>query len=410
MKDEGYGLRLIGHDTLQGFGGIGEGMSLQMTKDGRRILWLAHESAPKNFTGVDVTDPLKPKMVVQTELPHSACARTRSTSSATSWRWRYQTRRAGRSARRHRPLRHQRRPSSRSRSPSSTAPGRIRAARTACGSSTASTCTSPRRRRLPAAQPEGRPVLPIIDVRTRRSRAKSAAGGTRARAKATRSRRCRASEVRRRLSRRTTSTSIRSGPTAPTSATSTAAPSSSTSPTSRSRRSSSGWNYSPPINGFTHTVMPLFERDLLDRHRRMRQGRRRRLAEADVDRRRAQRDEPRADLDAAAAGRRSVPAAAGASARTTCTRTIPAPTSLRSDRPDRRHVLQRRRARLRHLEPVPAAGDRLLRPGGAARLARRRDPDQRRLRRRERDRLRGRPSAGGLYIVRARHLTLRDAR
>ena len=43
---------------------------MQTTKDGRRILWLAHESAPKNFTGVDVTDPRNPKMVVQTELPH----------------------------------------------------------------------------------------------------------------------------------------------------------------------------------------------------------------------------------------------------------------------------------------------------------------------------------------------------
>ena len=41
------------------------------TKDGRRIMWLAHEGAPKNFTGVDVTDPQNPKMIVQTELPHS---------------------------------------------------------------------------------------------------------------------------------------------------------------------------------------------------------------------------------------------------------------------------------------------------------------------------------------------------
>jgi hypothetical protein len=31
---------------------------------------LAHESAPKNFSGVDVTDPQNPKLIVQTELPH----------------------------------------------------------------------------------------------------------------------------------------------------------------------------------------------------------------------------------------------------------------------------------------------------------------------------------------------------
>ena len=64
-------MKLLGHHELDGFGGIGEGSNMQMTKNGRRILWLAHESAPKNFTAVDVTDPLKPKMVVQTELPHN---------------------------------------------------------------------------------------------------------------------------------------------------------------------------------------------------------------------------------------------------------------------------------------------------------------------------------------------------
>jgi hypothetical protein len=70
-------MKLLGHHELDGFGGIGEGSNMQMTKDGRRILWLAHESAPKNFTAVDVTDPLTPKMVVQTELPHN---RVRSNS------------------------------------------------------------------------------------------------------------------------------------------------------------------------------------------------------------------------------------------------------------------------------------------------------------------------------------------
>ena len=33
-------------------------------------MWMAHECAPKNFTGVDVTDPKKPRVVVQTDLPH----------------------------------------------------------------------------------------------------------------------------------------------------------------------------------------------------------------------------------------------------------------------------------------------------------------------------------------------------
>ena len=33
-------------------------------------MWLAHESPPKNFTGVDVTDIKNPKIIVQTDLPH----------------------------------------------------------------------------------------------------------------------------------------------------------------------------------------------------------------------------------------------------------------------------------------------------------------------------------------------------
>jgi len=60
---------LLAHHGLDGFGGMGEGMSIQIAPDGRRILWLAHESAPKNFTGVDVSDPRSPKVVIQTDLP-----------------------------------------------------------------------------------------------------------------------------------------------------------------------------------------------------------------------------------------------------------------------------------------------------------------------------------------------------
>ena len=63
-------MKLLAQHELDGFGGLGEGIAMQQADDGRRILWLAHESAPKNFTGVDVTDPRNPKVVVQTELPH----------------------------------------------------------------------------------------------------------------------------------------------------------------------------------------------------------------------------------------------------------------------------------------------------------------------------------------------------
>ncbi len=70
LNANSWNMKLLAHDEIAGFGNIGEGMSVQLAPDGRRILWLAHESAPKNFTGVDVTDPARPRMVVQTELPH----------------------------------------------------------------------------------------------------------------------------------------------------------------------------------------------------------------------------------------------------------------------------------------------------------------------------------------------------
>jgi hypothetical protein len=66
-----WNFKLLGHNALEGFGGMGEGMSMQLAKDGRRILWLAHESAPKNFTAVDVSDPKQPKIVARADLPHA---------------------------------------------------------------------------------------------------------------------------------------------------------------------------------------------------------------------------------------------------------------------------------------------------------------------------------------------------
>ena len=69
--EEAKNLKLLSHHDLNGFANGGEGLALQATSDGRRILYIAHESAPKDFTGVDVTDPRNPKVVVQTALPHN---------------------------------------------------------------------------------------------------------------------------------------------------------------------------------------------------------------------------------------------------------------------------------------------------------------------------------------------------
>jgi hypothetical protein len=65
-----HSMKLLAEHRLNGYGGMGEGMAMQLARDGRRVLWLAHESAPKNFTAVDVSDPRSPKVMVQTDLPH----------------------------------------------------------------------------------------------------------------------------------------------------------------------------------------------------------------------------------------------------------------------------------------------------------------------------------------------------
>jgi hypothetical protein len=71
-------MRLVARCDLKGFGNGGEGLGLH-DRAGRRTLFLAHESAPKNFTAVDVTDPRRPQVLTQTELPHP---RVRSNSLA----------------------------------------------------------------------------------------------------------------------------------------------------------------------------------------------------------------------------------------------------------------------------------------------------------------------------------------
>ncbi len=76
-RELAFNMKLLGHHELNGNGNVGEGISVQKARDGRRILWVAHESAPTNFTGIDVTDPRAPKVIVQTALPH---ARVRSNS------------------------------------------------------------------------------------------------------------------------------------------------------------------------------------------------------------------------------------------------------------------------------------------------------------------------------------------
>ena len=70
LTQEIKNMRLISHHDLNGFGNIGEGVHLHRTGDGRRVLYLAHESAPKDITSVDVTDIANPRLLAQTELAY----------------------------------------------------------------------------------------------------------------------------------------------------------------------------------------------------------------------------------------------------------------------------------------------------------------------------------------------------
>src|SRR5256885_2242788 len=64
-----WNFKLLAQHELQGFGGMGEGMAVQIAPDGRRIIWLAHESAPKNFTARAASHPPKPQGGGPTDLP-----------------------------------------------------------------------------------------------------------------------------------------------------------------------------------------------------------------------------------------------------------------------------------------------------------------------------------------------------
>jgi hypothetical protein len=69
LENAVWNFKQLSHHQLNGFGNVGEGISQQKTKDGRYILWMAHEGKPKAFTALEVTDPRNPKLIMQADLP-----------------------------------------------------------------------------------------------------------------------------------------------------------------------------------------------------------------------------------------------------------------------------------------------------------------------------------------------------
>lgn len=66
-----HNLKLLAHHLAGGAPNLGEGMAMKMTRAGRRILYIAHEYGPATFSVFDVTEPRDPKLLWQLPIPHS---------------------------------------------------------------------------------------------------------------------------------------------------------------------------------------------------------------------------------------------------------------------------------------------------------------------------------------------------
>ncbi|HEU5155552.1 MAG TPA: hypothetical protein VFU43_01025 [Streptosporangiaceae bacterium] len=66
---ESRNMVLIAHNDLNGSGNLGEGYAEIKTRDGRRVLYAAHESGPRCLSVLDVTDPRAPGLLGQIDVP-----------------------------------------------------------------------------------------------------------------------------------------------------------------------------------------------------------------------------------------------------------------------------------------------------------------------------------------------------
>ena len=64
-------LRLIGHNDLGAGPNAGEGLAMKITPAGRWLFYVAHENPPMAMSILDVTDPTRPELVYQAEVPHN---------------------------------------------------------------------------------------------------------------------------------------------------------------------------------------------------------------------------------------------------------------------------------------------------------------------------------------------------
>ena len=290
-----WNFKLLAQNDLGGFGGMGEGMSVQLAKDGRRIIWLAHESAPKNFTGVDVSDPRHPKVVVQTDLPQAYMRSNSLECSGDIMAVAYQTQKSRPAAGRARTVRH-------------LGAGEaaldllLRLLRAAFARRASALVLRRRirahgrgRRRLQAEPSARRPVLPLH----RRAQSGKAGRGRALVDAGHAARRQRAPPPRHALDKgyRAHNTNVYQqrpdrlylayidGGMFIMDIADKAQP-----------KPISHWTNSPPYTGFMHTVMPLFDARPADRHRRIDREQRQGLAEAGLGPRQPRRDHTRCSI------------------------------------------------------------------------------------------------------------------
>jgi len=71
-------ISLVGHNDLNGKGDGGEGLAIQVTPDGHRILYLAHEGQDTCISILDVTKPENPVLLNQLPVPSPGVTRCNS--------------------------------------------------------------------------------------------------------------------------------------------------------------------------------------------------------------------------------------------------------------------------------------------------------------------------------------------
>ncbi len=64
-------LELLANTDLGGAPNVGEGMAMKVTAGGRRLLYVAHENPPVDFSILDVSDPRAPRLVWQLPTAHA---------------------------------------------------------------------------------------------------------------------------------------------------------------------------------------------------------------------------------------------------------------------------------------------------------------------------------------------------